>query len=101
SVAVSALFDVAERFVAAMNGEQIDARLHDLVATRFQPSHKLGGIGLDLLNQHDRAAFFDGGASALQRFQLHALDVDLDEVHPWQVDLVDRQLPDNDGVFCV
>ena len=40
-------------------------------------------------------------ACALERFQFHPLDVDLDQVDARQVELVERQFPDDDGILII
>ena len=84
-------FDVGHRLVALVDGHQIDAGLRDIVTACFQPGRQLLTVRLESLEQHDRLTSIDGLPRAFQRFQFHPFDVDLDKIHPWQVDFIERQ----------
>ena len=84
-----------------MDREQIDPRLDQRVAPRLQPLVQLRAVGLDLLDQHDRAAALDHLRATFQSLELHPLDVDLDQVDARQAELVERQLADVDHVLIV
>src|SRR5215470_9664280 len=84
-----------------MDRHHVDAGLHDLIAALREPVGELRRVGLDLLDQHDWPASLDGLAPTLQRFQLHSLDVELDEVDAAKPELVEHQLADGDGVLII
>ncbi|CCE01876.1 conserved hypothetical protein [Bradyrhizobium sp. STM 3809] len=84
-----------------MDRHHVDAGIDGLVAASVEPLPQLVGIGLDLLDQHDRRAALDRRGGPFERLDLHALDVELDQVAARQVEIVQRQLAHLDGVVGV
>jgi hypothetical protein len=58
-------------------------------------------VRLDLLNQQNGAARFDGVAGSFKSFQLHTFDVELDEIDTGKVEVVQGQGPDLCRVFIL
>ena len=59
TVAASPDLQLAQRRVAVVDRQQIDAGIDDAIATRVEPCAQRLGAGFDCLDQHDGAALFD------------------------------------------
>lgn len=84
-----------------MDGHHVDAGVDHTVAPLLEPAPQLRPVGLDLFDQHDRTASLDRLACALERLELHSLDVEFDEIEAAQLVLVQHQLPNRDGILIV
>src|SRR6185437_891080 len=90
-------FDVGGGGVGGVDGDVIGAHGPDLVAERFEPGAELFFFALEGLEDQHGAPTGNGVAGAFEDLELHAFDIDLDEVEAGQGEGIEAQHGDFAG----
>ena len=77
-----------------MDREHVQMPMEQAIAVYGQRRDECVLVGFQSLDHDDRQAASDGLPGPLQHLQLHAFDIDLDQVEPRQIEGIDRERAD-------